>query len=60
MKLKAGDRVRAKVRTIFGWKGTGVVELVGESGLVDIIKDDTGRRATFLREQVARIREQQP
>ncbi len=58
--LKIGDRVRAKVRTMIGWKGTGVV--VGtQGGTVEVQKDDGeglefSHVATFCRREVAKIR----
>ncbi len=52
--LLPGLRVRAKVRTMGGWKGEGViVKAVG--GLVDIIKD-SGGEATMCDHELAVVR----
>jgi hypothetical protein len=59
MRLKVGDRVRAKVRTIFGWRGTGkVIDIIGtaDDSVVDIQKDDDGTTATFFAYQLAKLK----
>jgi hypothetical protein len=54
--LHPGDRVRAKVRTIFGWKGTGTV-IRADYGHITIQKDDdNGNTAEFARHELARLR----
>jgi hypothetical protein len=51
--LKVGERVRAKVRTSMGWKGSGTI--ISVNGIVRIVKDDDPRRcADFLDDQLAR------
>lgn len=60
VELKVGDRVRAKARTIFGWKGTGTVEWV-TGDHVAVRKDGDGHEnkiAEFCRYQVAKMRKQ--
>lgn len=55
--LVKGDRVRLKVRTLFGWKGTGTV--LWQSGdLVTFTSDDVGETVDALRDQVALIRKE--
>lgn len=41
--LKAGDRIRLKVRTITGWRGTGtvIVDMVHPDGAVRFRRDET-------------------
>jgi hypothetical protein len=54
-----GDRVRAKVRTIFGWKGTGAVtDVVGDD--VVVRKDDVEETAIFGSHELTRVRGQNP
>jgi hypothetical protein len=54
-RLMVGDRVRAKVRTAFGWKGTGTVaHIIG--GSVTVVKEDGCHEALFCRHELARIR----
>lgn len=62
-RLKVGDHVRAKARTILGWKGTGVV-LENNDGSIVIQKDDFkssvdsigNGKAGFLYYQLEKIR----
>ena len=61
-KLKEGDRVRAKVRTISGWKGKGTVEWDQRYDTVTFRQDKHGRgdgeRCDMMRYQVAKLRDQ--
>ena len=62
--FKKGDRVRAKSRTMFGWKGTGTVirDQISDDVGVTIWKDDFspfldfGGEAEFMSDQLVRIR----
>jgi hypothetical protein len=56
--LQPGDRVRAKVHTVFGWKGTGtVVEVEPDYSGVVVEKDDApGATAEFFPDELARTR----
>ena len=63
--LKAGDRVRLKVRSLFGWKGTGTVsEIIGDGTDpdtdVDILKDGSSEHCTCCRHELAKIRTEAP
>ena len=63
--LKAGDRVRLKVRSLFGWKGTGTVsEIVGDGTdpdtPVEILKDGSSEHCTCCRHELAKIRTEAP
>ena len=69
--LKKGDRVRAKVATMFGWKGTGTVAMDMTEGddTVTVWKDGFEHEschgypmagsALFCRHEVAKMRNQQ-
>ena len=47
-KFEVGDTVKAKVRTMAGWKGTGIVFRVSFCGEhIDIIKDGGEGEALF-------------
>jgi hypothetical protein len=54
-KLKIGDRVRAKVRTMDGWKGTGTY--IGDGMVLTDFKDTI---ADFSDCELAKIRDQIP
>ena len=54
-KLKIGDRVRAKVRTIDGWKGTGTY--IGDCL---VIKDFQNKIAGFCDDELAKMHSQIP
>jgi hypothetical protein len=54
-RLKFGTRVRAKTRTICGWKGTGTHLYNGT-----ILKDGTNSRADYEDFELARMRDQTP
>ena len=54
-KLKIGDRVRAKVRTMDGWKGTGTY--IGD-GMV--LMDFTHKIAEFCDAELAKMLDQIP
>ena len=63
--LKAGDRVRLKVRSLFGWKGTGTVTAVIGGGTdpdvsVEILKDGSSEHCTCCRHELAKIRPEVP
>ena len=58
--LKAGDRVRLKVRSLFGWKGAGTVtEIIGDgtdpNTSVEILKDGSSEHCTCCRHELAKI-----
>ena len=53
--LKIGDRVRAKVRTFQGWKGTGTY--IGD-GMV--LMDFTHKIAEFCDYELAKMHDQRP
>jgi hypothetical protein len=54
--LYVGDRVRAKVRTIFGWRGTGTV-ILAAGNLVEVLKDDAADETViFCRHQLAKTK----
>ena len=64
-RLKAGDRVRLKVRSLFGWKGTGTVtEIIGNGAdpdtFVEILKDGSSEHCTCCRHELAKIRTEAP
>lgn len=54
-RLMFGTRVRAKARTIAGWKGTGTHLWFGI-----ILKDGSFSKAEFAPHQLARMRDQTP
>jgi len=57
--LKKGDRIRLKVRTIFGWKGIGTVieDQLHENSAVRFKKDENGsNNCTACRHEVAKMR----
>ena len=63
--LKAGDRVRLKVRSLFGWKGTGTVsEIIGDGTdpdtSVEILKDGSSEHCTCCRHELTKIRAEVP
>ena len=63
--LKVGTRVRAKVPTIFGWKGTGTVVAGTTFDTVCVVKDgydleDRSGECLFCRHELAIMRDQTP
>ena len=63
--LKSGDRVRLKVRSLFGWKGTGTVsEIIGDgtdpNTSVEFLKDGSSELCTCCRHELAKIRPEVP
>ena len=63
--LKAGDRVRLKVRSLFGWKGTGTVsEIIGDgtdpNTSVEILKDGSSEHCTCCRHELVKIHPEVP
>ena len=53
--LKIGDRVRAKIRTMDGWKGTGTY--IGDGMVLTDFKDTI---ANFCDDELAKMRDQIP
>ena len=63
--LKAGDRVRLKVRSLFGWKGTGTVsEIIGDGTdpdtPVETLTAGSSEHCTCCRHELAKIRTEAP
>ena len=61
-KLKKGDRIRLKVRTISGWKGTGTVieDQITDTVLFRRDGKREGDKCSACREEVALMRDQTP
>ena len=56
-KFKVGDTVRAKVRTMGGWKGIGIVTQVSFCGdHIDIIKDGGEGEALFGPHEISLVK----
>jgi len=61
--LKKGDRIRLKVRTIFGWKGTGTVtedQLHADDNVYFRKDGGIGERNGARRHEVALMRNRTP